>query len=41
MGQHNLAVLAFPHKVGLAFAAALLVHLEPVDGDMVGVHFAT
>ena len=39
--QNNLAVLTFPYKVSLAFAAALLVHFESVHGDVIGVYFAT
>jgi hypothetical protein len=36
-----LAVLAPPHKVGLALAAADVILLEAAGGDHVGVCFAT
>lgn len=40
-GQKDLTVLTPPDKVGFTLAAALLVHLEAIDRDRVGVHFAT
>jgi hypothetical protein len=41
VGQKDLTVLTPPDKVGFTLAAALLVHLEAVYRDGVGVYFAT